>query len=156
MIVIIENLFSQGICESLVRYFISQKNRGNIRYPSDKTNVAFDIDNNNPTFKKIYSILENTVSKIYDKPYVVDWGQITEWKPGTRLQEHFDFKSPNTVMTSVTYLNDSCVGGRTYIIDDIEVRPKVGRTIFFDGTIYKHGITEVIKGNRYAMPVWYK
>ena len=156
MIVITDTLFDRRVCESLIKYFLSQKDTGNIRYPKGKGNIAFDIDKNNTTFKKIYNILETQVSKVYDMQLEVDWGQLTEWYPGTKLYEHFDHASKDTIMTSVTYLNDSYSGGETYLVDLLEVSPQSGRTIFFNGSNYKHGVKEINTGIRYVMPVWYK
>ena len=78
-----------------------------------------------------------------------------------------DIAEESTIFSSVTYLNDNFTGGETYIINDITLRkhvrdlsvkisPKTGRTLYFDGKQYEHGVTEVKDSHRYTLAIWYK
>ena len=99
--------------------------------------------------------LENEYNS-FDKKNCVDWLQIVHWPKGSFQEFHKDFESQDTVLTSITYLNDDFVGGETIFEDGTIVKPKKGRTLFFDGMYYTHKVNLIKKGNRYTVPVWYK
>lgn len=86
----------------------------------------------------------------------IDYCQIVKWPLGSHCGPHFDIASPDTVFTSITYLNFDYTGGKTFIVDDTEFAPRIGRTICFDGNHYRHGVTEVTQGMRFTLPIWYK
>ena len=86
----------------------------------------------------------------------VDWSEINYWPKGSNHNSHFDESSPNTVMTSVTYLNLDYRGGETFFDDGTLLSPLVGRTVFFDGKKYKHGVRTISHGERFSLPIWYK
>ena len=99
--------------------------------------------------------------------YDIEWGEIVKRLPGTEHPKHFDIAEESTIFTSVTYLNDNFTGGETYIINDItfkkhvrdlsvKISPKTGRTLYFDGKRYEHGVTEVKDSHRYTLAIWYK
>ena len=88
--------------------------------------------------------------------YKVQWCEIAKRPPGSGHPKHIDDTSNKTVFSSVTYLNDDFTGGKTYIINDIEVPPKTGRTLYFDGRFYEHGVTEIKDSDRYTLAIWYK
>lgn len=87
--------------------------------------------------------------------YDIDWCEIAKRPPGSGHPKHFDDRSDRTVFSSVTYLNDNFTGGKTYFVDDFEVKPKTGRTLYFDGQCYEHGVTEVKDSDRYTLAIWY-
>jgi hypothetical protein len=158
-IITIDNLFTPIICQDIINIFNRQKVAGNTRNPVNKSNTAYDILADNPYFSKLYKVIQFHVVKSFHTNIAVDWGQITEWNPGTKLDPHYDMASEKTILTSITYLNDDYVNGQSYIIENgVETIfvPKIGRTIFFDGKTHKHGIKLVEKSNRYVMPIWYK
>ena len=64
--------------------------------------------------------------------------------------------SDETTLSSITYLNDNFDGGRTYFEDGTTFIPKKGRSIFFDGQYYKHGVSKVENNIRYVVATWYK
>ena len=99
--------------------------------------------------------LENEYNS-FDKKNCVDWLQIVHWPKGSFQEFHKDFESQDTVLTSITYLNDDFVGGETVFKDGIVIKPKKGRTLFFNGQHYTHKVNLIKKGNRYTIPVWYK
>jgi predicted 2-oxoglutarate/Fe(II)-dependent dioxygenase YbiX len=108
-------------------------------------------------------IISNSIVKIvnafnnFSKSTVdVSWCEIVEWPEKSFHPSHNDETSRTISLTSITYLNNSYSGGRTFFVNDIEVLPKVGRTIYFDGIFYQHGVTPVESGVRYTLPIWYK
>ena len=86
----------------------------------------------------------------------LDWAQIVAWPHGTSHALHYDTFSGKTVFTSITYLNCSYRGGETFFDDGTIISPKTGRTVFFDGKKYFHGVKSVYYGNRFSLPIWYK
>jgi len=86
----------------------------------------------------------------------VEWSELNYWPTLTGVGLHYDTSSDETVFTSVTYLNNSYRGGETYFEDGTVVSPVIGRTVFFDGNKYKHGVMQLSHGSRFSLPVWYK
>lgn len=86
----------------------------------------------------------------------IDWCEIVFWPMGSYMDPHFDGASADTVFTSITYLNNNFIGGNLYIENDGGFCVKTGRTLSFDGQHYKHGVSQVLSGERYTMPIWYK
>ena len=157
---VVDNALTPIICKDIINIFKRQKSAGNTRNPVNKGNTAYDIPEDNVYFSKLYKLIECHVVKNFDINVAVHWGQITEWNPGTKLDLHYDIKSGKTVLTSITYLNDDYDNGQSYIIDSDNNEtifvPEIGRTIFFDGKLHRHGIKLVEKNSRYAMPIWYR
>jgi hypothetical protein len=87
--------------------------------------------------------------------YDIDWCEIVKRPPGSGHPKHFDRTLDRTVFSSITYLNDDFTDGKTYFVNDFEVKPKPGRTLYFDGQCYEHGVTEVKDSDRYTLAIWY-
>ena len=100
----------------------------------------------------------NLKNKINDflKIYVIDWWQIVHWPLGSYQNLHFDSASDLTSLTSISYLNNDFTGGQTFFEDQTIIHPKLGRTLLFNGQQYKHGVKQVLTGNRYTLAIWYK
>ena len=81
--------------------------------------------------------------------------QGTVWPKGSMQHLHLDDSRTTTSLTSITYLNDDFEGGETYFENGVSVKPKKGKTVFFDGKKYKHGVNKMIQGNRYVCACWY-
>jgi hypothetical protein len=75
---------------------------------------------------------------------------------GTYQPPHFDTASSQTVLTSITYLNENFVGGDTYFEDGAIIKPVIGRTLVFNGMKYVHGVKEILSGTRWTVPIWYE
>jgi len=112
------------------------------------------IFENNLTQAKF--LVEKLNSIAAPKKAVVDWIQIVKWPEGSKQALHFDKLSDETVLTSVCYLNDGYKGGQTYFEDGTQFAPKSGRTVFFDGKYYKHGVKKITSKTRYVASAWYK
>jgi hypothetical protein len=100
----------------------------------------------------------NLKNKINDflKIYLIDWWQIVHWPLGSYQNLHFDGASDLTSLTSISYLNNDFTGGETFFEDQTIIHPKLGRTLLFNGQQYKHGVKQVLTGNRYTLAIWYK
>jgi hypothetical protein len=108
--------------------------------------------------KAVLNLLDkiNLAAKQHRKDIRIDWAQIVKWFPTTYMEPHTDFTSADTVLTSVLYLNDNYDGGKTYFPSIEDITPKAGKMVVFDGKQYKHGVSEILNGFRYTLPIWYK
>jgi len=68
---------------------------------------------------------------------------------------HFDEARESTNLTSITYLNEGYLGGETAFDNGVIIKPKIGKTVFFDGKKYLHGVNPVTKGKRFVLAIWY-
>jgi hypothetical protein len=139
-IIIIDNILSKNDCEDLVNYY-------NIHGPTLKWTNSFpmSIDLSNEFLKSFVLKIEQSINELLKNKLSVDWCGIVKHPIGSDMNLHKDYASDATVFTSITYLNDSFDGGETYIPNDMKIIPKTGRTLFFDGQFYTHGVTEVKK-----------
>lgn len=150
-IFIIDDVLSAEECEELIEFYM-------INGPTHEwiSTYPMTIDMTNDFLKSKVDLIENTINDLLLEKISVDWCQIVSWPQGTGQILHHDIASANTVFTSITYLNSNYQGGKTYIVDDIEIVPKIGRTVAFDGNYYLHGVTEVTRNIRFTLPIWYK
>ena len=100
-------------------------------------------------------LITNTASKYYSN-VELDWAQIVEWPVGASQALHVDSASNKTVLSSITYLNNNFRGGETIFEDGTTVAPVPGRTVFFNGVKYVHGVHAVSNASRFTIPIWYK
>ena len=146
---IADNLLSQSECNMLIDYYkknenFSQKYRD--VYP-------LELKTKNPNINFLETKL-NSISKNFNSE--IDWFQIVKWPINSTQNLHFDNASQKTTLTSITYLNDDYTGGQTYYEDGTIFKPKKGRSLFFNGQYYKHGVKPVNKNIRYVVAAWYK
>ena len=150
-IFILDDLLSATECQNLIEFY-------------ENTDQSFDyngtfpmnIDLKDTFLRTVVGKIDSAINSLIEEKIEIDWCQIVKWPCGSGQKLHFDTTSESTVFTSITYLNDGYQGGRTYIKDDIEIVSKIGRTVFFDGNFYLHGVTEVTDNVRYTLPIWYK
>lgn len=57
---------------------------------------------------------------------------------------------------SLLYLNDGFDGGEFHTSTGIDIKPRVGRLTFFDGSMTQHGVKPVLNNNRYTIAFWWK
>ncbi len=100
--------------------------------------------------------IKDSINNLFSEKLDIDWCEIVKWPDSSSKGEHFDSGLDRTVFTSVTYLNDDYNGGETFFTNDLKVTPKKGRTLYFDGNFYKHGVNTVKGRDRYTLPIWYK
>jgi hypothetical protein len=77
------------------------------------------------------------------------------WPTNSERSLHHDDARGSTTLTSITYLNDDYEGGETFFENGVVVKPKKGKTAFFDGNKYYHGVKPITKGERYVLAIWY-
>ena len=92
----------------------------------------------------------------FNQKFEIDWWQVVQWPPGSYQAFHSDTTSAKTKFTSITYLNDDFKGGETLFVDGTVISPYPGKTIFFDGQWFEHGVSTILKNTRYTLACWYK
>ena len=144
-IIIVDNTLTKSECDYLIELF---EKLG----PNKTFNDYYVLGLIPPGNDKI----EQMLRKIILDDTLVHWCEIAKRPPGSGHPKHFDDYSEETVLASVTYLNDNFTGGETYFVDDMAVHPKTGRTLYFDGQAREHGVHTVEDSSRYTFAVWYK
>ena len=147
-IIIADNVISELECKQLIEFF--ETNPDNIPIEKWLGFYNMNVTNTNDT------IINKIVSQIKCYGLTIDWCEIAKRPVGTGHPKHFDKASDKTVFTSVTYLNDNFSGGETYMVNDMMLAPREGRTLYFDGCCYQHGVTTVKNSDRYTLSIWYK
>ena len=151
-IIILDNTLSEAECSKIINVFNVARN-GNLASVYRDT-LLFEVVENTSLYKMALTV-QRSVSFLTNK-IGIDWCHIVEWPAGSKQNFHIDDTSGDTVFTSITYLNDDYAGGETQFLNDISVVPKRGRTVYFDGNYYTHGVNEITSGTRYTLPIWYK
>lgn len=150
-ILIVDNVLNAEECKNLIGNFHFARLRQLPEYQIYRDTELLQI---RPDQEYTWSCVQKIASLVLE--YDVEWSQVVEWKVGSSQAYHRDKTSDKTVLTSITYLNDDYVGGQTSIENDIDIVPKLGRTVYFDGLHYVHGVKKIEKGVRYTLPIWYK
>lgn len=145
-VVVVDDLLSAQQCADCIRY----------HYPERmfNDNEVRDITASSP-ISHIVRDLFVECRRYFDEHMDIGWAEVVKWPEGSYTGMHLDKADEKTVVSSVTYLNDDFSGGTTIFEDLFEVKPKIGRTIFFHGVQYRHGVSAVTRGQRYTLPVWY-
>jgi predicted 2-oxoglutarate/Fe(II)-dependent dioxygenase YbiX len=94
-----------------------------------------------------------------------DTCQLVRWDPGQGLEPHADNlepdgsanATPHRACSAVVYLNDDYEGGETFFPGlGFRVKPEPGLAIAFgSGLGHIHGVTPIIRGQRYMMATWF-
>lgn len=150
-IIVLDNVLTKRECKKIIEFYNSKISH--IRWGSS---YSLPIDMNDQFLMSKVTKIEAHINLLLQNNIKTDWSQIVKWPIDSSQQVHYDMASDRTVFTSVTYLNDDYDGGETFILDDIKIVPKIGRTVYFDGQFYKHGVSCVKNRDRYTLPIWYK
>lgn len=145
-IIIADNTISQSDCDYLIKLF--EDNPQHHQPWLDYNSMTIKPPGN----KRVQDILFKVIR---ESPYVIEWCEVAKRPPTSGHPKHFDLTSDKTIFTSVTYLNQDFTGGETYIVNDMEISPKTGRTLYFDGKCYEHGVNTVKDSDRYTLAIWY-
>ena len=107
------------------------------------------------TYYEILKLAKDVKSKVTDKEFsILQNVEIVKYPCGACKIFHKDRTRKTTTGASITYLNDNYIGGHT-IIEGVDVQPLSGRTVYFDGMEFRHGVSNVIKRDRYTLSMWY-
>ena len=141
------------VCNNLIEIYKNNEKNKEIHRDTkfiDSRSISTDI------FKKTVLQINNTAVSFYGRDTYVECAQIVEWCKGSQQLPHHDVAREATKSTSITYLNDDFEGGETYFTEeDLIIKPKRGKTVFFDGKEFEHGVQKITQGIRYTLAVWY-
>jgi hypothetical protein len=141
-LVIIDNFLTEDFCNKLIENFKKYKNKHrkfNNRYLIKLNEYKEDV------------LFKEAINKYFKQDKKIKNIEILSWEIGESHPLHNDAKFYD--YTTITYLNENYVGGRT-IVNNIEIEPKIGKYIGFDSK-EMHMVTELISGERYVLICWY-
>jgi hypothetical protein len=110
--------------------------------------------------------VKNLVMMSFKQMAYIEYTDLVVWRTGKSQDRHKDngYKEndslKNRKFTTVTYLNESFVGGNTFIQtengDDYISFPKQGSVVlYYADERATHGVTEVESGIRFTLPIWF-
>ena len=86
---------------------------------------------------------------------------IVRWPTGPGMKEHIDDEAKERShyhIASVLYLNDDYEGGEIHFPQhNLSIKPKRGDLLIFPGNqYYSHEVKEILSGERFTAPAWYR
>ncbi len=155
MIVIEDGLFSEEDCEKLITIYNSNLDKVQEWYFTYPLKLD-KLDGDDLFFsKKIVQIINNFCVSIFGTNTYVERAEVTKWDIKSNKDYHYDDARDSTILSSITYLNDNYSGGETFFENKLSVSPEVGKSLFFDGNQYLHGVKTVYSNYRYTLAIWY-
>jgi hypothetical protein len=153
-IVVIDNHITEQECKDLTLIYEEYKSNAREYLNSYNLSVAYRTEIvPDPYVHSVLKDIEASAQTIKQK-IKIDWGYLVCRPVGSFHPTHIDDTEQHTLLTSITYLNE-CGGGETYFENGRIIEPKVGRTIYFDGKLHAHGVSEVLNHSRYTLALWY-
>jgi hypothetical protein len=152
LIVVIDKVLSKQECEYILLLYEQFEEHSHEWRGTKPLNFKFIPEEFRSS---ILNKIKTIVGTVF-KDIVYDWGEIVKWSPSNDQPLHLDNASNETILTSITYLNEEFLGGETYFQDGTVIKPMTGRTLIFNGMQYVHGVKEVTEGVRWTVPIWYK
>jgi hypothetical protein len=150
--VMVDGLLTSEECDYCINLFEESES---VKVRGKTGTFIKHLDYNNSEIKPYLSKIIDESHKHFNENFEYGWSQIVYWVEGSLQGKHLDKADKKTIITSITYLNDDYEGGETFLSGEFSVKPKKGRTIFFHGSKYYHGVTQITKGGRYTLPIWY-
>jgi Rps23 Pro-64 3,4-dihydroxylase Tpa1-like proline 4-hydroxylase len=158
-LLIIKNFLSKDICNDLIMNVELIKKQPNLKFWDQ---IMYS---NSTIAKKINDFIPKIKEIIKDK-YGIDVAEkrdphIAKWSPGMHLDTHVDDLSLNTSknhISTVIYLNNEYTGGEIFFPkQNKRISPDPGDLIIFPGNYnYPHEVVEILSGNRYTIPTWFR
>ena len=154
MIVSIDDVLTKEACKTLIDIFNKNKNLQEEYDNGSMTHILRCRSLINDDFNFTYKVsryLNNLITKHTGHLVYPDNVQIVLKPPKSSQTAHKDFNTSH--ITSITYLN-TLDSGETFVEDFGKIKPKEGRTIFFNGDEITHG-SETTLEDRYTFISWY-
>ena len=155
MIVIQDNLLNKNECEELILMYSTHSDKSIEWYGSHPLKLNNLSDEDLFFSKQILNMISNFAVSVFGSNLYVERADITKWPAGSDKDYHHDDARDSTFLSSITYLNDDYDGGETFFENKLLIIPEIGKTIFFDGKKYLHGVKKVSKNPRYTIAIWY-
>ena len=151
MILIEESILNEDACNFLIKTAIENEGKAE---PFRDIKLLQLKDFDHIFTKKLINYLTNFLGKKGITAYP-ERIEITIWEINSKQGMHFDEARASTNLTSITYLNQDYLGGETIFDNGVVIKPEIGKTVFFDGKKYLHGVSPITKGKRYVLAIWY-
>lgn len=171
MIYEIENFFADEYCDQIVGWFSTadKVEEGNAQEGFHGRTINYGNINNLEIKKLVNSFRFNSCSKVkelFGEEFLYpDYTDLVHWNVGSSMPLHADNcyldGTPNYVSyriySGICYLNDNYMGGETFFKKGPSfIKPKKGKLVIWPSNLeYAHGVTAVIGGDRYTMPIWF-
>lgn len=152
----LDDFLTKDECKQMISYYFQNPNKTdwNKKGPNNR---VFMIGEDNPrNHPLVIYVWDKMNAAVRHMGLRIHWSQIYEWFPDSRMGKHIDTVHPDTVYTSVLYLNDDFEGGETFFGDGSRFAPRTGRIVFYDGVEHPHGVLRVKNKKRYVCAAWYK
>lgn len=155
-ITIIDDVLTSEECQELIRFYESAP-----ILPGKGYNYVFKTVVSRHDRQPYDDYIKNILTKILgpiDENFLVQRAQIEQRFPNTEHVAHFDERAGDFgSFTTVLYLNDTYTGGNTYIESEelVNVQPKCGRMVGFNGHKLQHGVSTIRNDDRYTLSIWY-
>lgn len=146
------NLLTKQQCDEIIQFFYDHNQSASMTPQNTVSLAKFE-------HKLIHNIHVDVANQ---NNLLINYYQIVRWGKNTHMDKHIDtylYNDGNVTTknyyTSILYLNDDFVGGET-VVDDVIVKPEIGKMILFDGGTVPHQVLKIIKGVRHTIPCWYR
>ena len=167
MIIILDDLLTRVECNILIDIYKNNTKLADIWPRGCEEGCSHPINAmtlNNYFLFTILQRIEEKSQQYFGNDKIIEWGELKKNDHGYKHPMHYDEASKDTVLASITYLNNDYSGGHTIFEDTTtskgehitSIAPVPGRTIIFDGMRYRHGASINSDAPRYTIPIWYK
>ena len=157
MFIILPEHIPSNICSEMIDVYENNKHSAKV-WRNTKPLLLENISNQEELnrCKRVIKYVNNTAVSFFGRDTYIELAEIVKWPTGSYQPYHTDNTRQSTTFTSVTYLNDNFEGGETeFTTENFSVKPKVGRSILFDGKRFEHGVKKITEGVRYTFALWY-
>lgn len=141
----IENFLNVALCSYLINFYENNKDKSTPYYDRKILRLSDDTQD-----RVIEKAIKPKYKKLYPKHFLSNI-EIVKWPIGEEMDWHDD--TIHFDQTTITYLNEGYLGGRTQVEDYI-IEPKTGKIIFFD-SIKKHKVSRLETEIRYILAAWF-
>jgi len=176
-IIIYENFINNDVAEKIIQILNKHAESGNISWmpisfyesyssvlPLDNDKEVIDLGLSPTIFSDIEKGISNAIATVHDlnPSTIVKIGYHTQkWEPGAYARIHSDNTDENgksgafarSKYAGFLYLNNNFEGGLLKFPDqDIEIKPKTGTLVVFDGGFNNmHEVSTITNGIRYTI-----
>jgi hypothetical protein len=153
---ILDNFISPEDCALAINFYNELKESNSLYSTEDGRFLKL-----NPDYETSNYLLDKYIPKInevYETNFYIREVLLSYYLPSSSLKPHIDSakESLKDSLGVLFYFNDNFEGGELYFTKfDFSYKPKAGSVIVFpcNSSEYKHGVTAITSGIRYAMPV---
>jgi hypothetical protein len=157
MFIILPDHVPSLVCSDMISIYENNKHSAQVWGDTQPLNLQ-DISNQEELnrCKRAIKYVNNAAVSFFGSDTYIELAEIVKWPTGSHQAPHTDVSRESTTFTSITYLNDNFEGGETeFTTENFSVKPKVGRSILFDGKRFEHGVKKITEGVRYTFALWY-